>query len=210
MKNLIIISFLFLLCGCSAPYYQAKDIKKQHQLNYQYQGELAKDCATLFPVKDSVGAPIYTPANNINYAHIIDSVKKAEDSLYTLASKLPLLWDDTAKMRHSVALLTNMVKAQAGKINALQSAYKPCKPDTMKMPIYITDMAKLKVLQDAYKVKADSLATVKHDLAASKKSRSILMWILIGIISLASIFIIAKVVIFFYGGGWANTIKKVI
>ncbi len=205
MKKLI--PLLFLLTSCSASYYQQRDVKKQHQLNYQYQGELAKDCATLFPVKDSIGTPIYTPSHNIDYSGKVDSLKKYADSLKGLPR---IVVTDTAQAHRIIIFQAKQINTLTDKINALRAAYKPCKPDTIVKPIYRVDEAKLKALQNDDNIKTDSLKITKHDLVNSKKSASkgwLYFWILVG--SLV-IIIVAKVIIFFYGGGWANTIKNVI
>lgn len=206
MKNLIIISFLFLICGCSATYKQQRDIKKQHQLNYQYQGELAKDCATLFPAKDSVGKPIYTPAHNIDYSGRVDSLKHYADSVKGALTLLANLPNDTAKLKHTIVLQSGQINTLVNKINDLRAAYKPCKPDTVKVPHFVTDMAKLKVWQDVYNIKADSLAMVKHDLAASKKSGNIYFWILACLSIVIIVTLAIKIYKFIYLGSLKNLI----
>lgn len=206
MKNLIIIIFLFLICGCSAAYRQQRDIERQHAYNYKYQGETAKDCATLFPAKDSVGTPIYSPAHNIDYSGRFDSLKHYADSVKGALTLLVNLPNDTAKLKRTIVLQSGQINTLVNKINDLRAAYKPCKPDTVKLPIYVTDMAKLKVWQDAYKIKADSLAIVKHDLEVSKKNGNRWMWIGISGIALILGFILIKVYLLI-SGGW---LKKVI
>lgn len=81
---------------------------------------------------------------------------------------------------------------------------------TLSIHDTVENQRKTGVLNNQLVVKSDSLTIVKTQLAATKHGRNIWRMIAIGLISLVVIFTVAKVVIFFYGGGWANTIKKVI
>lgn len=203
MKNLIIIFSLFLICGCNI---DKRNIERQHAYNYKYQGELAKDCATLFPAKDSVGTPIYSPAHNIDYSGRVDSLKHYADSVKGALTLLANLPNDTAKLKHTVVLQSGQINTLVNKINDLRAAYKPCKPDTVKVPHFVTDMAKLKVWQDAYKIKADSLSIVKTQQAGTKHNLNIWRWIAIGCMALIFGWLAIKVYLLI-SGGW---LKKIV
>lgn len=208
MKSLIIVSFLFLICGCNV---DKHNIERQHTYNYKYQGELAKDCATLFPATDSIGKPIYTQVNNIDYTGAVDSLKILADGVKKSISWFDKLPPDTITLYENlpddrIAIQAALINALVNKINDLKATYKPCKPDTLIKTHYVTDMAKLKVWQDAYKIKADSLAIVNHDLAETKKKKKTWMWATIGAGVLIFGFLAIKIYLLI-SGGW---IKKVI
>lgn len=185
-----------MLCGCGAAYYQARDIKKQHLLNYEYPSELAKDCAKVFPVKDSVGKPVYIPANNVDYSKAIDTIlilsnnnratALSKNDMQNTSLYLPL----SGGTGGTSGILFN-------KIDALRAAYKPCKPDTIKIPHYIIDQAKIKVLQDAYKGKSDSLIIVKTQWLGTKKNLNSWRWI-----AISGIVTILLSMYLFFSGGW--------
>jgi hypothetical protein len=68
----------------------------------------------------------------------------------------------------------------------------------------------LQATQALFSIKSDSLVVVRTQLIQTRHSRSIWMWIAIGCMGLILIFFIAKIVIFFNGGGYASVVKKVI
>lgn len=98
---------------------------------------------------------------------------------------------------------------------------EPGKPDTIRLPgkkitvtnkvvIHdtVTNDRALQALQATFNIKSDSLVVVKTQLNQVKHSRSIWMWIAIGAIFLIVIYIVARVVIFFNGGGFASAFKS--
>lgn len=164
-----LLAVLLLMPGCST-YIRNHQIAKQHEFNYKYPNETAKDCARLFPVKDSVGEPIFTPANNIDQSGKVDSVKKEADSVKAVLKLLIGLPNDTAKLRRTIVLLNAKVNTLSNKINALQASYKPCKSDTFHTaPIYRQDMALVTFLRNQITIKADSLRDNKVKLATETK-----------------------------------------
>lgn len=163
------VLFAVLLTGC-ASYIQKRNVARQHRYNALYLSPLAQDCNQFFPVKDSTGKPIFTPADNINYTNEIDSLEVLVRRLSVDNANKTVIFAPGNE-----ALITQLQQ----KIAALKAAYKPCKPDTVKIPIYRVDEAALKVWQDKYRAKADSLTIQNTNLATTKKSRS--QWMIIAI-----------------------------
>lgn len=99
---------------------------------------------------------------------------------------------------------------------------EPGNPDTIRLPgkkitvtnrvvIHdtVTNDRALQAIRATFNIKSDSLVVVKTQLNQVKHSRSIWMWTAIGAIFLIVIYIVARVVIFFNGGGIASILKKV-
>lgn len=139
-----------------------------------------------------MGKPIFTPADNLNYTGEIDSLE-------VLVRRLSV--DNVNK---NVIFVTGDATQLQQKIAALKAAYKPCKPDTVKIPHYQVDEAAVKVWQDKYRAKADSLTIQNTNLANSKKSGSRWMWIAIGCIGLITVSVVWKVYKF------VNPVAKVV
>jgi hypothetical protein len=81
---------------------------------------------------------------------------------------------------------------------------------TLSIHDTIADGRAMSVATSQLKIKSDSLIVRNTQYTKATHDKNTWMWIAIGAIALIVIYIVAKVVIFFYGGGWANTIKKVI
>jgi len=202
----VMICYL-MLAGC-ASYIQKRNIARQHLYNYEYPNELAKDCLEQFPVKDSVGKIIFTPALNVDYTAKIDSLELLVKNLSFLLDTRPAAVDLPASSKNSD--LSNTIAQLKSTIETLKSAYKPCKPDTVKQPIYRIDNAAVEVWQDKYKVQHDSVTTVKAQYYDKQKSMD--AWRLIAIICLVVITgsIIWKIYKAFNGGAVADTADAII
>lgn len=175
--------FALLLTGC-ASYIQDRNIARQHRYNALYLSPLAQDCNQFFPVKDSVGKPIFTSATNINYTGEIDSLEVLIRRLSVDNANKTVIFAPGNE-----AVITQLQQ----KIAALKAAYKPCKPDTVKIPIYRVDEAAVKVWQDKYRAKADSLITQNTNLATSNKNKSVWRWIALGCMGLITVSVVWKV-----------------
>lgn len=81
---------------------------------------------------------------------------------------------------------------------------------TLSIHDTLRDQRSENVINNVLRLKADSLIIVKTQQASTKHTLNIWRLIAISLISLLAIYFIARIIIFFYGGGWTNTIKKVI
>ncbi len=210
MKHLRFPLFLLplLLAGCSASWYQARDIKKQHTLNYQYPNSLALDCAKWFPMKDSVGKSVFVPADNVNLLPVVDSLQNYINILLSAAQ--PVIVNGKVQPLDSLKFINAFNTLQV-KYNALKAAYKPCKPDTFKTaPVFITNTALVTSWQTKYNTVHDSLTTSTANLKSVKHGKNTWMYIALG----ACLVIIGGAAIsiykFFNGGAILGTVKKII
>lgn len=176
MKNLIIISFLFLLCGCSTTYRQQRDIKKLDGLALQQPNEFARLANLLEPCFSGKAKSdtVITSRTDTLVKDGVTAVVKVKDTVY-------------------------ITKTLPGKVIT--------NTKTIAIRDTVEDQRKSRVIGNDLKIKSDSLIVVRHDLLTSNKSCNKWMWISIGLISLIAVFVIAKVVIFFYSGGISGVIK---
>lgn len=181
LKSTLIGAFtaLILFTGCNTA---RKQIETLHALNAKYPNELAADCSRYFPAKDSLGKPIYIPAKNIDNTALIGLLKQKADSLANKTRQ------DSAKIaagdvlsRQELLSYKSDISVLQNKINDLRALYKPCKPDTIKIPHYIVDNAMVATLTAQLRVKLDSLIAVKTQLETSKKTAATRLWWLIGL-----------------------------
>jgi transcriptional regulator of met regulon len=104
-------------------------------------------------------------------------------------------------LRHDTVFVTKTVTTQGKKITV---------PIIKTIRDTVVNNRALQATQATFSIKSDSLVAVRTQLIQTKHSRSIWMWLAIGCMALIIIFIVAKVVLFFYGGGYASVVKKVI
>jgi myosin heavy subunit len=204
------LSVLLILSGCNV---DKRNIKRQHAYNYQYKDETAKDCATLFPVIETTVET--KKADNKDYTGKIDSLQAKADSLKNLATSLshvPNNHADSLRYVQQTNVLHNKINSLQSAISVIKSEYKPCKPDTVLKKV--VDVALLKVWQNKYQGKADSLIKVQTKLEAADKKASkfeLWFWLLVGIEAAGIIiYVVIKIYAFANGGGIASSIKKII
>lgn len=137
MKRLLLIA---LIAGSCATQKNANRYYDKHP------EELAELCGDKFPPRDSVGVPTtnYTPADNKDYQHQIDSIRNAAYMLmYDLADfQQQMMMRQTPKdvqecqetihnYQKQIGKLLGQVDELKKKASALGSEYKPCIPDTV-------------------------------------------------------------------------------
>lgn len=188
MKNFFktaIVSLVFL--PSCVTIHKAKDVLDKHP------GDAAEYCATKFPNVDSAGAPIFinNQPKNESYQAKIDSLfdlaaelanKIYQDSVKhvaELAGKVPA---DTNKLAQDLVYYRQQAKTLADQVARLKSAYKPCLPDTIIKPVYLTNTAKLDAALFKIADLEKQLAVAKdHDETSTKKAknRGWIMWTLV-------------------------------
>ena len=181
---------LFLFNGCNT---YKKQLAKFNAFADAHTNELAAKCVQHFPVKDSIGKAdtVVRKSNNLNYQSKIDSLQSKSDSLQSQLNK-----DASDKSNPCASVAASYSKQITGlnnQIKNLQQAYRPCKPDTVKVTqsIYRLDSAKVVVWENRYKVKADSLLIRTQDLKNSnEQSARRLKWnFILGGLLIASVVI---------------------
>ncbi len=207
--TLLLFTLMLLLSGCAQSWYDRRDVNRQHEYNYKFPNELAKDCARQFPVKDSVGQ-LKHAAENKDYSKQIDSLQAVIDDFfaptdYTGPSQSARMgFSDSTKISGALVTLQR-------KITALKAAYKPCKPDTLL--IYLENTAKVVALKsdlDFANNKIAEQAGQNKQLEADKAKDVKWIWILAGIIGGSVLIFIIRIVIKIYTGGAGSAAGAVI
>jgi len=194
LTTLLLMLILICLSGCSTSYKLERDIKKQHQLNYEHPDQLAADCAKWFPNIDSVGK--VKPAVNVNFSGTVDSLKRIIDSL---ANSKPVTKKDSADFKQTLSRVKN-------KVDDLASKYKPCKPDTQK--IFVTNSAALNNADNKYKGKSDSLILVRANLSQSRGENKTLLYWVIGLAAALTVTWALKIYGWISGFSFLSLFKK--
>lgn len=180
-----ILLFMFLFSCVSV--HKAKDVLDKHP------GDAAEYCSLKFPNVDSQGAPIFinNQPNNQNYQSKIDSLFELAAQLANkiyydsvrhvadLAGKVPA---DTNKLAQDLIYYRQQAKTLADQVVRLKSAYKPCLPDTIKIPTYTTNTAKLDAALFKIVDLEKQLAVARdHDMTSTSKAtkRGWIMWTLV-------------------------------
>lgn len=193
-----IICFLF---GCVSVH-KAKDVLDKHP------GDAASYCAEKFPFKDSAGAPEYVngSAKNENYQGKIDSLfefaaglssKIYQDSVKYAQDKGLKMPFDSLGMAKDLEFYRVKVKALSDQVIDLKARFKPCVPDTLKVPRFIENTAKMDAalfkvaqLEKALAVSEDKSRTWED----KAKKRGTALWAIIGAVGLSiAIGIILKI-----------------
>lgn len=129
------------LCSCGT----TQDLKRSRAEKYyrDHPKELAEKCTEMFPIRDSVGEPIYgvvVPGNNENYQASIDSIQFEAKKLNER------LRQDTSL--YGYAYREEIIRLQV-RIKDLATRYKPCVPDTIPkvIPTYWEDTRRIAALR---------------------------------------------------------------
>lgn len=174
---------LCVFAGCSAEIRLAKKINKAKTIAFQNPLSFADFCAKAFPVKDSIGKVVtnYTPANNVDYSKIIDSLLR---TIKEVEGRAKLDLSDQGKSNLSV------ISGLRIEIEALKDGYRKCIPDTIRLsiPIYRRDIASESALNQKIDKLSFDLTKVSQERDALKatseeltKAKNRLTWYLIGL-----------------------------
>ena len=192
----LVIAYLLFL-GCNVRQHQ---INKMHQYAHFYPDSLAKDCAQLFPIKDSVGKPIIPV--NIDRTNEINALKKTADSLRSI----PPLTVKSTPLDSSRYL--NAIMGLQSKINALQAAYKPCLPEIV--PHYIVDSALVVALRNQLKLVSVKLHDTTIKLTDKTADATKWFWVAMGALAAILLYIGISIYKFFSGGAIVGEAKTII
>lgn len=188
MKRISIILLALLLFGCSAEKKRLRQVEKAKIVAYQNPKDFAEFCATVYPVKDSIGEPIikYVKADNKEYSDTIDSLISALNRINEKVEK-----DTTA----SAKVYKNEIANLSKQLSDFKKAYKPCIPDTVFRDnvIYKENTAKIvdltnKLASVSEELKQSKLSDEKHEKLAQKR----LFWIVGLMAFIACYFIFLK------------------
>ncbi|RYZ63030.1 MAG: hypothetical protein EOO14_00335 [Chitinophagaceae bacterium] len=137
--------FYALLCtgaiGCTTANKATGYMKKHPEVGAQY-------CATTFPPRDSIGEAetIFIDAENEDHTAAIDSLQHLVDSLNTDWTEVVNGATDEVQLVFRREIIKNQKEIVRLKevITSLKAAYKPCKPDTVKLTntVYRVNTAK--------------------------------------------------------------------
>lgn len=195
LTTLLLIGIFCCLSSCSTAYKTAKEIEKQHELNYKHPDELAADCAKWFPNVDSAGK--VKPAINIDLSGKVDGLKRVIDSL---AGAKPVTHKDSTDFKNKLA----DVKSKA---DNLAQKYKPCKPDTV--PKYITNTAVVAAVTAKLAAANKNTTIAEQKLADTQASQKTWMEIAIGLMVVVFGTVIWKIYKLFNGGAVTSAVSAI-
>lgn len=188
---LLAIPFAMLMSGCAT-----EKKKRDRALSFfaTHPQEAAAYCANAYPVRDSIGETIITPADNEDYTGKIESLGNEIDFLQEK------LRQDSVKASAGGQITAQELSNYKSQVNTLQKkysdlqrSYKPCEPEIRERPVYRENTARVAALQLKSEKLQEDYNDQKDELAAAQKQAQARLWMLISAGILAGAYIILKI-----------------